>query len=112
MRHRRWFRHADPEDVAAGCVFAAILTVIASILGLLGSGIDWLRNKPWLPKSLEKDLYGQAKWGAYLGATAFAACGLIYLRVGHKSQAIKNRLNLTQRTVSEKIEQDDQIPGV
>ncbi len=35
-----------------------------------------------------------------------------YLRVGHKSQDIKDWFNRTQRTVVSEIEQNNQVPGI
>jgi hypothetical protein len=35
-----------------------------------------------------------------------------YLRVGHKSEQVKDWFYRTQRTIRDEIEQDNQVPGV
>jgi ABC-type iron transport system FetAB ATPase subunit len=35
-----------------------------------------------------------------------------YLRVGHKSEQVKNWFHRTQRTTIDEIEQNNQVPGI
>lgn len=82
MPYRQRYYSRTPEDTAAGCLVVAVLFLLvgifASILGILGSGADVLRNKPRFPKTLEGGLDNPLRWVIYGVAALLVVFGSVY----------------------------------